>query len=354
MSGSLKMNERKEFIDVAKGIGIILVVLGHLDIDGQISREVIYSFHMPLFFVLSGVFAKTNIRFKEYFAKSFKTLYVPFFVFFIVDLILFYCVKLIGLQKALKFVDPEFLSFTGVKFLVSNAPLWFILALFIIRIVYYFIDKNLIVKYVTTVLCIGFVFAKGYFPDFAKNCIYVVAIPALAFYILGDLLKTQILNFDRTYEKHKKFILIFSTVLFILFVLSAHKNGSIDMKLYRYGNEALYFVNSVVGCFLCLLLSVLMAKVSCFKKILLFYGQNTIVILIAHYYITRKVFPCFMRHFDLADYLYHPITQIIMLTVTMIVMIPVILLANKYFYFLFGKKKPVSKLKSNTEAVIKK
>ena len=104
MSGSLDMKERKEYIDVAKGIGIILVVLGHLDIDGQISREAIYAFHMPLFFILSGVFAKTNIDFKNYFAKSFKTLYVPFFVFFIVDIILFCFLKLMDLQKALKFV----------------------------------------------------------------------------------------------------------------------------------------------------------------------------------------------------------------------------------------------------------
>lgn len=57
---------RSTFIDIAKGIGIILVVLGHLDTNGQISREVIYSFHMPLFFLLSGIFANTKMDFKLY------------------------------------------------------------------------------------------------------------------------------------------------------------------------------------------------------------------------------------------------------------------------------------------------
>lgn len=81
--------KRKSFIDIAKGIGIILVVLGHLDTGGQISREIIYSFHMPLFFILSGAFAKTNTDFKAYLTKSFKTLYIPYLIFVAVDTVLF-------------------------------------------------------------------------------------------------------------------------------------------------------------------------------------------------------------------------------------------------------------------------
>lgn len=50
--------QRNALIDIAKGIGIILVVLGHLDTNGQISREFIYSFHMPLFFSFRGYLLK--------------------------------------------------------------------------------------------------------------------------------------------------------------------------------------------------------------------------------------------------------------------------------------------------------
>lgn len=43
---------RKEYIDVMKGIGIILVVIGH---TGNSFSGWIYSFHMGLFFGLLGI-----------------------------------------------------------------------------------------------------------------------------------------------------------------------------------------------------------------------------------------------------------------------------------------------------------
>ena len=46
-------SDRVEWIDAAKGIGIILVVLGHIWLIGP-GQKIINSFHMPLFFFLSG------------------------------------------------------------------------------------------------------------------------------------------------------------------------------------------------------------------------------------------------------------------------------------------------------------
>lgn len=47
--------KRIEYIDIAKGIGMILVVIGHCINDKTFPGTWIYSFHMPLFFVLSGL-----------------------------------------------------------------------------------------------------------------------------------------------------------------------------------------------------------------------------------------------------------------------------------------------------------
>lgn len=70
---SEKSLQRLDWIDVAKGIGILLVVLGHL-LRGLVSAgilapnealrvidSVIYSFHMPLFFFLAGIFFDESI-----------------------------------------------------------------------------------------------------------------------------------------------------------------------------------------------------------------------------------------------------------------------------------------------------
>lgn len=49
------MSKRIEWIDRAKGIGIILVILGY-SIFLEIFKILIYSFHMPLFFSYQGMY----------------------------------------------------------------------------------------------------------------------------------------------------------------------------------------------------------------------------------------------------------------------------------------------------------
>lgn len=48
---------RLEWIDVARGIGIVAVVIGHVWTKGPL-RDAVYSFHMPLFFLLSGLLSR--------------------------------------------------------------------------------------------------------------------------------------------------------------------------------------------------------------------------------------------------------------------------------------------------------
>lgn len=61
--------QRVAFLDYAKAIGIILVVLGHVintqgNIlpSGKIVLQYIYSFHMPLFFIISGIIIGNKIN----------------------------------------------------------------------------------------------------------------------------------------------------------------------------------------------------------------------------------------------------------------------------------------------------
>jgi fucose 4-O-acetylase-like acetyltransferase len=75
------MRERLHWVDYAKGIGIFLVVVGHV-LRGLINSSIlqpsalllfvdrwIYGFHMPLFFFISGLFVKRSLRLCIYFLK---------------------------------------------------------------------------------------------------------------------------------------------------------------------------------------------------------------------------------------------------------------------------------------------
>lgn len=67
---------RLDYMDIAKGIGILCVIAGHMGIDA-IDR-VVYPFHMPLFFMISGFFLSANINIKDFLQKKVRQLLIPY------------------------------------------------------------------------------------------------------------------------------------------------------------------------------------------------------------------------------------------------------------------------------------
>ena len=72
-------SKRINYIDYAKGLAILCVLLGHMEIH-PILKNYIYSFHMPLFFILSGYFMKRAKLDKDTVIKNFKSIMVPYFI----------------------------------------------------------------------------------------------------------------------------------------------------------------------------------------------------------------------------------------------------------------------------------
>lgn len=73
---------RIEWIDIAKGIAIILVIIGHTFTSGGAPWKAIFTFHMPLFFILAGVTFKVK-DWKVLLPTSAKRLLVPFILMFL-------------------------------------------------------------------------------------------------------------------------------------------------------------------------------------------------------------------------------------------------------------------------------
>ena len=69
--------QRLEYIDIIKGIGIFLVVLGHVTTN-QNAYHFIYAFHMPLFFIIEGMFLHDKPGFIRKQAKSLLLPYISF------------------------------------------------------------------------------------------------------------------------------------------------------------------------------------------------------------------------------------------------------------------------------------
>lgn len=136
----MKSNKRIEYVDSAKAVAIILVIVGHCHWLGSIPKlgSLIYTFHMPLFFMVSGFFLK-DLPIKDAFVKYAKAYLWPY-------LMIGFFILLIGILKCIALHDPWYnlIGFNLVKVLWGSnfesailwgniphiGPSWFLLALF--------------------------------------------------------------------------------------------------------------------------------------------------------------------------------------------------------------------------------
>ena len=81
-----KITNRIQWIDVAKAIGILLIILSHT-LENGLFRQAIFSFHVPLFFFLSGL-TYHGVK-KGVWKKRFFRLYLPYVIFSLVSIMAF-------------------------------------------------------------------------------------------------------------------------------------------------------------------------------------------------------------------------------------------------------------------------
>ena len=82
MSNNISSKKRVEYFDIFRGIGIVFMLMGHVDF-GMKFNIYIHAFHMPIFFFVSGYFYNPD-KFKsakEYIIHELKALIVPYTVF---------------------------------------------------------------------------------------------------------------------------------------------------------------------------------------------------------------------------------------------------------------------------------
>lgn len=127
------MKNRIEYIDLAKGFCILLVVLNHvaefLDLDYPFSYQ-IRSFRMPLYFILSGLFFKRYENFLGFVKRKTNKLLIPFLFFL-------FTTSLLPSIIIHKFVSS--ISYFISSGPMYNYPIWFLLCLFETNLLFYVI-----------------------------------------------------------------------------------------------------------------------------------------------------------------------------------------------------------------------
>ena len=101
-----------------------------------------------------------------------------------------------------------------------------------------------------------------------------------------------------------------------------------------------------MGIFVQLMLSALLTKARFVSNIFAFYGKNSVVLLVWHYYLCRILLPKAMVYLKLQDFLYSAVTQIVVTIIILVIMVPVIHFSNKHLGFVFGKSIDTAKAKA--------
>lgn len=272
---------RMIWIDNLRAFAIILVVLGH---NYFIFSGYISTFHVPIFFLISGYLFKYKKDFKQFFSRKCKTLLQPYF-FFSITLYIFWVLignKLGGNAGQFSYIKGLIGIIYGVnkEYIFWQSGLWFVLCLFTINILYYFIFKYLkkLNIFFIVIICLVLGWGSTLLPIRLPWSLDV-AFTALIFFILGNQLKKY--DFDEyiytNWSWIQKFVLLF--VLLVVNCICYKVNGAVSFYNNKYGFYLIFLTGSISGT---LFYFFLFRIVDFHSRIISLIGQDSLFILAYH------------------------------------------------------------------------
>lgn len=231
-------------IDYAKAIAIILVVIGHYHPDGEPQwwsevRQVIYSFHMPIFMFASGFLYMASFRKQSYgifLWRKFKRLMIPYFATSTIII----TIKLLTQKNAFVENPVTLSSYAEMLYLPSAGIfLWFIWALW-----WMFVVTPLFKSKVSRIWLFVFTFIVCHIPFRATDffCLFDVQ-RMYVFFMLG------VMVYD-----HKQIVDRISSVpifLPLLVFVATETVGIISETAYNYVHSLLPYIGIVAMMIIC-------------------------------------------------------------------------------------------------------
>ena len=282
--------QRTSFIDIAKGILILVVIFHHImfaanevKVSGDFSLNLyllpLYaSWFMPAFFVITGYCSNFNKDFSVFIINNMRTLLWPAITFFLMTTI----------YGLILFPD-----ITSIGDTLATIPIrgfnWFLMAMFISKMLYWFINR-----------CVQNNVLKGIF-------VVMIAVAAIFFndinFLNGNwfhhrhaLYLTLFLYIGQVSREKKLFLpkyLMYATILFIVVVLTCMKLNGITPGIaglwinFNVCQIPLHVILALTGTAMVLYMSMLISKCKLLEQI----GKDSLIYYIFHIDIIRTVLP---------------------------------------------------------------
>lgn len=242
--------KRIDSVDILRAVGIIVMVMGHVGFGGKFDRF-IHTFHMPLFFLISGYLyrQKLNVSIGRQIASKAKRLMIPYVVYGVINY--FFWLVLVKTSEDLWW-SPLFrmVTYNTEKLPICGA-LWFLSSMFFAETIYIILDRFFKKYYVRTIVvllvAIGASIAEnatGYRLPLAID----TSLVCMGFLEIGRLYKKFIEA--RVLKANRPAVFFFSgLVLLACNGVLAFVNDYVNIKSGWYGIVPLFWLNAVVGTF---------------------------------------------------------------------------------------------------------
>jgi acyltransferase len=363
MDNSLN-KKRIGWVDRAKAYGILLVFWGHfverVCFSGNQAAffqwKAIYSFHVPLFFILAGFFAKEKrAGWWRFLKKESLTRLVPVLFFGLLAVPFF----MLNNFQRLGRIGRKDLIARALSYLLGqpyfNWVTWFLVCLFMVELVHYFLGDYIgkgkrLFAAIPAFYLIGWIvirkidFVVG-LTGIGENFWFIhEALTAYSFYLFGFLLhnlnylRLEIKNFYRL-----SLLLLFLCILLFTFNLN---QGPFDpyypvvMMAQSWHGDILYFpLAALAGSFFIFYLSQLTPDC----RLISFLGENTLILLglnglFLHFFNDRILNFWTLHFFPIPDNIPSVLIFCFLVSfISLLLCLPLIWIFNKYIPQLVGK-----------------
>lgn len=282
-------------VDISKGIAIILVIIAHtLPLERNIMREMIYSFHMPLFFVLSAYTSTRVSKLQDVIRRGkrlLKKLLIPMLILWLVLAINSYIHefntyttfadfvvhKLLQLFYASGVTNSQ-LAFLGGGNIERLGIAWFFAVLTISKIIYDTLNIYIRNSYrlIASLLCTTTGVYIGQLYHFPLSFDISLAVISLLWF--GDFLKQHNITFG-----FRKFIIAFLSWFVLWILINCNCNWGLEIAGRSYPLFPLCFFMGIAGTMVIIYISDLIGR---HKNIIVNelakYGRLSLIILIIH------------------------------------------------------------------------
>ena len=318
------MGERLRYIDYAKGLGIIFIVIGHLMHSAEWLIDWVYSFHVPLFFLISGMMIGRKDKKKGAFETIFKlvkSLIVPYIFFNMIGTSIPY---IIGLKEFTRvgFNQEILLFFIGA----GGSASWFLSSLFVAQVCFFFVGKikNNYIRHIVSIIITvcGFILGNKivFFISITRGMI------GYSFLYIGYLISKNMEIRKRTVGDWN---FIVGLILLFVNVLTTIINPRVDMHHFIFGNILLYYIENISGILFILFFC---KKIENLRiKSLEYMGKNSIIIQCTHGLLGNIIIAFVIKEAGLFAETSNAI-------IVLLLELPLIYIITNYCGFIIGRK----------------